>query len=245
MAHDYKLELSFASRTGDPKDTVKMHWCVRYDGLAGTPGDPQWSPLMASTEALFLGPDVTPSGATLGMYLSPVLSRVAGDLHIRAYDITDHLDGSPHGSPVKEYLGQIAPSLNLPAIPNQSAIVLRFDAAFRDDQPVEAPDDADADAAPERPRQRYTNRTYFGPVNQGAVDQATTGAPYVSLAFRQHVGQAFQQYVAWLDAEDWIMTVWSEADENTRHTDRLVVDDSLDVIRRRKLRQVAVDKFEL
>lgn len=179
----------------------------------------------------------TPEGTlnrSLGNHIGPQIDRAAQACKWSVYDITQHLDGSPHGSPVAiDAFTMPAPTAGSP-LPNELAVVATLRAAAWDLQPIETPDNADADTVPQRPRQRYTGRNYFGPLTVNAL--AGLGAdlqPRVVQNLRDAIGAGFTAAAADLFANAHFFGIWSRKDEVVRAIDAVQVDDAFDVQRRR------------
>lgn len=171
----------------------------------------------------------------MAYYLSNALSRAANACQVKLYDITGHLDGSPHGSPfdVQPFqLGGAAGSDE--GLPEQVALVATLEASGRAGQRVEVPDGADADAHPDRPRQRFTGRTYFGPWSQ----QGDVIIPDSNGLARSGLGLLVAQAVATLASNVSTNTpgylgVWSRKDSKIREVDSVAYDDRWDTVRSR------------
>jgi hypothetical protein len=117
----------------------------------------------------------------LSHYLSKCVSRVANSGTLADYDITAHLDGSPHGSPIGTAAYTLSDAGLNPAEGNQLAVVVALSAGSSF-QPVEGvtgtvptPEQAVDYGAPAthtgqlKVRARYQNRFYFGPIATGLV----------------------------------------------------------------------------
>jgi hypothetical protein len=111
----------------------------------------------------------------LETFIGPQVSRVTLPT-IKVYD------GSIPGSPlaVETQAGFRASGAGGYNLPSEVALCL----SFRGDYGVrleEAPDDADLDARPERPRSRVRGRIYEGPFGTDAVAVGTPGRPVTAL----------------------------------------------------------------
>src|SRR3954451_16985392 len=98
--------------------------------------------------------------------MSQSIDRGANKTLTQIYDVTAHLNGSDHGSPVgfgSWDLGASIGSTN--ALPSELAICLSFHAAYGSDQEF---------GSGTRPRARDRGRIYLGPWNDGGVAHDTT-----------------------------------------------------------------------
>jgi hypothetical protein len=125
------------------------------------------------------------TGHALSSFISTEMSRAANDALVEVYDITGHLDGSPHGSPVV-----IAPftlgAATGTKLPPQLCGVLSFHAPYGvvlEHGPASATIPTDEAAQDEgapavhsgktRPRSSLRGRAYIGPCDSSAL--ASTG----------------------------------------------------------------------
>lgn len=106
----------------------------------------------------------TYSGHTLAEYLHPAINRATNSNEIEAYDITGHLDGTPHGSPVAMGPFTIAAAVGN-GLPAQLAGVADYHASLTgvvEFGPLKT-----------RPRSRLRGRHYWGPLSTSAVANET------------------------------------------------------------------------
>jgi hypothetical protein len=125
--------------------------------------------------------NVAGGGATnaVGAWLGSSLSRTT-PFTISTYDITAHLNGSPHGSPISVDPFTLISNSAAPSLPDQIAVVLSYHAAYGgalETGPSGAiPTDASAirQGAPAthtgrtRPKSSLRGRLYVGPLVQAA-----------------------------------------------------------------------------
>lgn len=184
--------------------------------------------------------NVTPTGAVagnpVGTFLSSVLSRAANANRLDIYDITGHLDGSNHGSPVSSMLWTLTPA-SATAFPSEVALCLTMESAGRADAPVEAPDGIDPGFAIDRPQQRHTGRIYVGPLatSAGAV---VGGIARPAAGFTDAVRKAFNDLCLDVGAavpagKTGNVGIWSRADATIRPVAFCSTDDAWDTQRRR------------
>jgi hypothetical protein len=113
----------------------------------------------------------------LASYMSPEISRAANGCSIEIYDVTDHLDGTPSGSPLSIQTFTMAASGSSSPLPAQLAAVIAYRAAYGADlergttETVKSTDSAIDQGAPathtgiSRPRASDRGRIYLGPLN--------------------------------------------------------------------------------
>jgi hypothetical protein len=112
----------------------------------------------------------------LSDYLSGELSRAAGASTISYTDVTDHLDGSPAGTPLLVSSYTLGAAGAAPAMPPQLAVCVGYRSAYASDlehgptASLPTDDKAQDEGAPAthlgatRPRARDRGRFYFGPL---------------------------------------------------------------------------------
>lgn len=180
---------------------------------------------------------VAPTGGTLAVakYLSPVLVDDVNAVRLDLYDINDHLDGSPAGSPFSSTLFDLAGPASADGLPAEVAFCVTLEAIGRSSAAVEAPDGSDPGIAIDRPKQRHTGRFYLGPLGTNVLSGGT-GVTRPSAAFMTDVRLATQRLDVELDGVGVNFTglgVWSRADEMVSGLEALSTDDAFDTQRRR------------
>lgn len=174
-------------------------------------------------------------GSSLGAYLHSDRARNALACEVKLYDISAHLDGSPHGAPISTTTFTL-PGTATGSYPSQSAYCITLEAVGRATQPVEEADGPDPGSAPDRPMQRYTGRIYLGPLKTAAGVTDAVGITRPSPAFMAdcRLGiEAMQLHVAANSPNLYLLGVWSRTDEVVRDVDRVSSDDTFDTQRRR------------
>lgn len=139
----------------------------------------------AITAAQAAVPDFYNGASTAGNhvrdFISQTISRtVAVDLN--CYDITAHLDGSPHGSPVAHSTFTLGAVVSAVDIPSEVSVCFSFHANFGStaeegatDVSIPTPEEARDFGAPavhtgiDRPKSRLRGRIFVGPLSFGAV----------------------------------------------------------------------------
>lgn len=177
---------------------------------------------------------VQASGAKIAQYLSNSLGGTSpAACTVRTYDITDHLDGSPHGSPVAETtFGLAARTASTVSLPDEVALVLTLRGTNWASQPIERADGADPGSAIDRPRQRYSGRIFLGPFNSSAnVEVDGHGRPSATLRTTiLDAAEALSNGIQ-VGGHDW--AVWSRVDATYHEMNSVQIDDAWDTQRRR------------
>lgn len=226
------VKMSLPSVTGLPKDTVTQQLVFsdvdvdNFDIIAQTV--PFWYLNTAGDDAL----------APLAAYISPDVSRNAMACTCDVYDITDHLDGSPAGSPligVAFTLGPVSAPPNT-ALPGEVAFCVTLEGVTRELQPVEVPDGPDADAKVDRPKQRHTGRIFVGPLHSGALSDAPDGATRPSSYIRDTARLAVRNVARKVRIDNGgtgNLAVWSRKNAFVYPVSHISSDDAFDTIRSR------------
>lgn len=182
---------------------------------------------------------LVPTGETtaVGEYLGPQVVHDATGVTTRIYDITGHLDGSPHGSPIFEKASNLPAAFSsVTPLPAEVAVCLSLHGTGWEAAAVEVPDGSDPGSAVDRPRQRRSGRIYIGPLNSAAV---TTGGPnndaMPALAFREVLHAAAEALAdsARAVAAGGRWCIWSRADTFLYTITDVSTDNALDSQRRR------------
>lgn len=146
----------------------------------------------------------------------------AQDMDVDFYDITGHLGGTPHGSPIFRRTIGFLVATGTTSLPNELAVCLSFRSDYGTD--VEF-------GVGERPRARDRGRIYFGPLAQNVVTQdATTKEAYVVSATQISLVEAAKDMAADPD-NTWC--VWSRSRAALEAVVDVWCDDAFDVQRRR------------
>lgn len=162
--------------------------------------------------------------------LSNSLARGAASIEMKFYDVTAHLDGSPHGSPVATDLGSLTGAAASPTdMPSEVAFVVTLRGDGAAEAAVSAPDGPDGGTALDRPKQRRTGRLYFGPWT--IVDLTTLGRPSATLRTGMRNSMATLQTA--LAANGHSVAVWSRKNASFYELVSVETDDAWDTQRRR------------
>lgn len=198
--------------------------------------------ISGSTDALATATDLAaaiktsltsvPSGATHPglFYLSKVISRGANTATITMYDLTGHLDGSRHGSPLYGTAYTVPTSeATATAWPAESAIVIT----------LQAPYGTDVEFGPgnTRPRARDRGRIYLGPLIGTVIStvDATTNRTYVSTLASSDLRLFIKSLAAYIGTSftSAQLGVWSRKNAAIKPLSACWVDDEFDTQRRR------------
>lgn len=165
-------------------------------------------------------------GSTIGSLLSGALDRGTDKAVARCYDISAHLDGTPHGSPVGLDTFTIpAQSGGAIALPEGCAVVPTFHSDYGTD--VEF-------GVGTRPRARDRGRVYIGPLTTDWITtDPTTGRCSVKSAYRGIVAGACD-YMRTTPHGTCVWAVWSRKNATANAVVGGWVDDRFDYQRRRE-----------
>lgn len=229
-----KCQIEFPQLSGIAEDTVVQTFVVNSH-------DASVPPSYAADVATKIGTmyNTAPDAGggypnAIGRFLARSFDRAANRCMMKFYDITAHLDGSPHGSPVLQV------PWTLPAVgddssqPAETALAVTLRANNWEDQPVETPDSGDVGPEVDRPRARYSGRMYFGPF---ILTQSTYDAGWMSRP-SDHLRNALAKTVVRFHQELFAdgggaLVVWSRKDATVRDVADVQVDNAWDNQRRR------------
>lgn len=163
------------------------------------------------------------SSTAIAAFLGASINRGIKPI-VRFYDVTDHLAGTPAGSPVfvRTFNNNIGGSGAADSLPSECAVALSFHADFGDD--VEFAPGA-------RPRARDRGRVYIGPLTKASADTGEFGRTFPSLGVRTAILGAGKDLRDANDDMRW--SVWSRTAARMRDVTSCSVDDAFDTQRRR------------
>lgn len=227
---NYLATVTIPHVNGIQKDAVQSAFAIL---------DQDGSGMTVSTLTALLASFYNDGGAgrwnSLCHYLSGSLSRAANACAVKLYSLNGHLDGSAHGSPVGVgtfTLGATASGTN---IAQQVAAVMTLRARQALSLAVEAPNLIPGEPNI-RPRGRNSGRMYFGPLTTAALSGTSgTASPGVHTNCRDDLTIAAETLQDGLNAQGLAWGVWSRTNEGISVISSVHVDDSVDVIRRRKI----------
>lgn len=230
-------------RSGLPKDKVTNTYAIGQQVPGSAARDDE---VITAITRLYTVATASSGGQALSGWLGPQLSRVANACSVKVYDITGHLDGSPHGSPRAVSTFTLGASLGNDPMPEEVALCCTLEAHDRGAQRVEVPDGADPDAKPDRPRQRYTGRVYFGPwqASESVVDANVMARPNatIQVTLREAMKRLADEIDTTTNDENWL-GVWSRADRAIREVEFVRTDDAWDTQRRRGNSPTAITRL--
>lgn len=175
------------------------------------------------------------NGHSVGESIGPSISRAASAHTISVYDVTAHLNGSPHGSPIAVDATTLLPVAAASELPREVAVVLTLRGVDWEEQPIERPDGPDSDSAPDRMRARHTGRLYIGPLANDAGVVAMVGGQARPVGqFTTTLRLAAEKLHDDLVASGFLgWCVWSRKDAAFYELVNVETDDAFDTQRRR------------
>lgn len=201
------IDVLLGHANGNEEDAYQNHFVVDT-GLQGW--DAVDDAVFAAVSRFYAG--AIDGGSThLGHWMGDGINRGPNGCAMKVYDITAHLGGSPHGSPIDERPFTMSPSAaSSGSLPEQIAILMTVRGLNWAYQPIELPDDpTDPDSGVERIRQRYTNRSYIGPWGVEANEFANLRSQPIA-AVRETIRQHAQQLQTDLVAAGCAWHVWTQ-----------------------------------
>lgn len=169
-----------------------------------------------------------PTGSThpAAYYIGPVIPSTANNNLLQAYDLTGHLDGSPHGSPIAIGNFTLSGTRSAASLPEGVCSVITLQAAYG----------TDVEFAPgARPRARDRGRIYFGPI---CGQMVTTDASLRTII----IAAGAQDVLRWLKSifsftspggPTFQLGVWSRRNQIVKPLVGAYMDDRPDYQRRR------------
>lgn len=178
----------------------------------------------------------TPAGAadSITSLFSQSISRAVDSGMAKCFDITGHLDGSPHGSPIATLPIEADAAAGGGPLASQLAVCVTLRARNALSYPVEVPPAPPGEPNVQRPRARHSGRMFFGPINsfyQGASPDGEPRPGSGTIGILLAGCEAIQDE---LNAEGFAWCVWSRKNQAMSVIERVECDDSFDIIRSRK-----------
>jgi hypothetical protein len=169
-----------------------------------------------------------PGTVTLASRISAKIARSTNGVIVKYYDVTTHLDGSAHGSPVAIEQFTLGAAIDGTMLPEENAVVLSYHGLLTD---------LPEEIGTTRPAARHRGRMYFGPCNT-AVNQGSDASvePQTNAALR---GAALS-FLA-LGSAPW--SVWSRKNAAMYTVVGGYVDNAFDTQRRRGHKATARTAF--
>lgn len=229
----YKVVAQLAHDSGMPEDAVTNTFV--FASQAPGVGEADAALLSSIVQDFYLA---TPAGEvnSVAGYLSPSLSSAADQAVMSVYDLTGHLSGTPHGSPIFQETWTLSPLPDAGTVrfPEEVACCITIEASGRSEQLVETSDGGDPGSAIDRPRSRYTGRVYIGPLI-AAAGEVVGGIVRPTVAMQQVFRKALIEMhdASTLLASVAGLGVWSRADGVVRVIGGCSTDNAFDTQRRR------------
>jgi hypothetical protein len=173
---------------------------------------------------------ILPTGATNKPcdYISAVMSRAANAGTVEAYDVSNNLDGTPHGSPVaigSFTLGPVTGGLG--SAEGLAAVIT-----------LQAPYGLDVEFAPgARPRARDRGRIYWGPLASGnCTSTDVNNRVYLIPQCRTDLTawiHSINTYTTTPSSVVYDLAVWSRKNKMMKALSEVWIDDRVDYRRKR------------
>lgn len=212
--------------SGLPEDVVDLDWAF----LAADTDPTTIDGIQSSIEDWF---NVTNTSTNaMADYIASSRSRAANAVTVDYYDLTGHLDGSPHGSPFDTRAFTLGGSPTVAGdLPDEVAIRMSLTADGAELVPETAANPTPPPATI-RPRARYRGGFFFGPPVAGTRGTTSPMRP-TNADFLQDAEDAWARF---MDERGGDFAVWSRADEDLKLIapgGTIHVDNAYDTIRKR------------
>lgn len=215
---DYLAQIVLKSVSGLPTDVFVTDMAVRDP--AGTI-DPATVALDIAGKWVDFYNNVDDAGHSIVSKLSPA---VATNFDVHLFDVTAHLNGTPHGSPVASHVGALGARAATNPLPEEVAIALSIAGDMTG--LVER-------AGATRPKARHRGRLFLGPWSIAAVAGPVAGHTYIDIALQHSIVFQAAAMRAGLLAQDLDWCVWSRKDAAFRSVVGGFLDNAFDTIRSR------------
>jgi hypothetical protein len=212
--------VQFTHNSGLPQDNTVNNLVFR---TATTP--PSSTELDHITTALttFYNTGAGSPSHAIANAISTAIDRGANRTHIRYYLLDGHLDGSAHGSPVRQDDFTLGSAIGTGSnFPSEMAVCITYHTAYLTD-PEFGPGHT-------RPRARDRGRIYLGPLRDTIKLLAVDSEPRLDPDWAQAFAAAAARLVADADTQ-WVQ--WSRSNTITNTVSSGWVDNAFDVQRRR------------
>lgn len=217
-----RITLPYVS--GLPQDVAVNDFVVEFDPTDETERSDVGDALIAFYNDVPTGL----SGIYVAKFLGTQLSRSSLAASIDYYDLTGHLDGTPHGSPVASRSWTLAAAIGSGSNqPDQLALVNSFHGDLG--SLLEIVGDT-------RPKARRRGRIYLGPLRQDYQTLDANNSPRPTDAMRECINVASHDLADALTFDSETATrwhVWSRAGEATYTITGGSVDNRFDALRKR------------
>lgn len=228
---DILCQVNLPHISGFAEDTVVNNFAVKT--AAGWTGDPFDELGEVTIPLAQIYTAANGLGDKVGSHIGTGISRVAGACTIKLYDLTGHLDGSPHGSPmIQDTFTMPGPGTDT-TLPEEVALALTLRASGWAEAAVEVPDGPDAGPEVDRPRARHTGKIYFGPFTTDSLVLGTGEKARPTLGTRTVILDAVERENDNLLASGHTLCVWSRKFAGLVPITDIQIDDAWDTQRRR------------
>jgi hypothetical protein len=177
------------------------------------------------------------TGTPLHHWLGGLVSRTTPGI-IQCYDITGHLDGSPHGSPILTVPLALPDAVPAQSLPEQLAVVISYHADYAGAieagpaGPIPTDDFAQDEGAPAthtgrtRPRGSLRGRIFFGPVGVLSINALGSASADIVATTQAAAHTLMSTGLGW--------AVWSRRTSSMHNIVGGWVDNELGVVRGRR-----------
>jgi hypothetical protein len=213
-------------------DPASLDWVYACDTLT-TPTPTEAADVSVAIQHFYT---TTATGSTqhYAQYMAPSVDNTAG-IHWEAYDITGHLDGSPHGSPIASNTYAFGTPGSAPSpVPEGVAASLSYRRDYGTD--VEFIRDPVTHKVTSRPRGQDRGRMYLGPLNSNALAFSSgTSRCVLSTTFMANIIAQLQASLKITDSGSnlWHFKQWSRKKASVADLALIWMDDRPDYQRRR------------
>lgn len=223
------------NNNSQPRDEVRFSWVIDNGPIAA----PAAQNIFTDFFGLSPGGSSAPMCEALASCMAPSVAPPGAE--IRVYDISGHLDGSPHGSPYLVTNARL-PSVGGDSRGNQLAVVMGYQAADYLSVPVEGPSGAIKTQGPLAVRtalpthtgvtklqSRHSGRLYFGPIDASIIGVNADANPELTGTWQTNFAldvEAFQDV-----HPEWC--IWSRANAAIVRITQGWVDFSIESRRKR------------
>lgn len=229
---NYLVSAVIPSTTGIPKDSVVNDFAVDTGATTITPSNVG---LLSSQIAAFYN-HVHASSFSVAQFISDSMSRASNACAVKVYDISGHLDGSAHGSPIATDAFTLDAAGDFTELPDQVACVLTLRGAGWSGAAVDIPEPPTGPAGDLHPRAQHTGRLYIGPLSGFSSTGATAhtrARPKSQLMTCLLDAAQYIQGQWFLHSPSIYWCVWSRKAEALYPITDAQVDDRFDIQRRR------------
>jgi len=174
----------------------------------------------------------TTAGIGVGSYIGAQISRAANAHIVEYYDITAHLDGSAHGSPILVSPFSVIDPVGATVIPSECSAVVTLYGAGRPTAPVSIPNPSPPPPTL-RPKQSLTGRLYVGPLTSDGFEVGASNEVQLSAALITVLKAGATETLNQATAATVFWDVWSRRNASIASIFGGRIDNAPDTQRRR------------